>query len=409
RDHLLSDLIGFVYSRWNEQQAADDFIDRLQKIKTAMGNRVTESAVAIILDGENAWEHYPADGTLFLKELYARLNDNPEYEAVTVSDYLERRQEPAPKIKKIYPGSWINRNFSIWIGHQEDNLAWDYLGQARRELVLFEQQHKERIETDDELKDNINKAWEHIYIAEGSDWCWWYGDDHSSENDADFDKLFRQHLMTVYRCLKQEIPEHLNHPIIQSEKALHPDREITSFINPEINGNMSDYYEWRGAVFFDGTQLGGAMHRSEYPVKELYYGFNLENFFFRIDIERKFITEEDYHIYLNIVNGRTNKISCEIRPANNSEKLILICKNLISKQSSQIEEGAKGKSQIRFAVNSILEIAFPFDKLTLKPGDDLNFSITIKYQGHEVQRLPISGYLHLNVPGQDFEDRMWYI
>ncbi len=409
RDHLLSDLIGFVYARWNEKQAVDDFFKRLSEIKAAMGDRVDESAVAIILDGENAWEHYPADGALFLKELYGRLNDNPEYEAVTVSDYLNRRRDPTPTIKKIYPGSWINRNFRIWIGHPEDNLAWDYLSQARRELVLFEQQHKERINADIKLKHNIKKAWEHIYIAEGSDWCWWYGDDHSSENDTDFDELFRRHLMTVYRSIGEEIPEHLHHTIIQSEKTLHPDQEITSFINPKINGNMSDYYEWRGAVFFDGTQLGGAMHRAEYPVKELYYGFNLGNFFLRIDVERKFLTEEGYKIILNVVNGRENKLCCEIGTGDIPGELLLTGKKPAANENFKVAEAAKGETEIIFAVHEVLELALPFKRLALRPEDDLNFSIAIKNQEHEVQRIPASGYLHLKVPDKNFENRMWYV
>ena len=409
RDHLLSDLIGFVYAHWNEQQAADDFIKRLSGIKQAMGNRVAESAVTIILDGENAWEHYPADGALFLNELYGRLNDSPEYEAVTISDYLNHRREPVPKIKKIYPGSWINRNFRIWIGHPEDNLAWDYLSQARRELVLFEQQHTEQINTDYKLKDNIKKAWEHIYIAEGSDWCWWYGDDHSSENDADFDELFRRHLMTVYRSIGEEIPEHLHHTIIQNEKNIHPEQQITSFINPKINGKMSDYYEWRGAVFFDGTQLGGAMHRAEYPVKELYYGFNLENFFLRIDVGRKFLTEDNYRINLNMVNGREHKLWCEIGLGDSPDRLLLTCKKAAADESYQIGEAAEGESDISFAVDEVLEIAIPFSRLTMKPNEDLNFAITIKNQNREVQRIPAGGYLYLKVPDKNFEDRMWYV
>ena len=409
RDHLLSDLIGFVYSRWNEQQAADDFISRLKDIKLAMGNRVSESAVAVILDGENAWEHYPADGALFLRELYGRLNDSPEFAAVTISDYLQQRHEPAPKIKQIYPGSWINRNFRIWIGHQEDNLAWDYLGQARRELVLFEQQSKVQIGADQELKDNIKKAWEHIYIAEGSDWCWWYGDDHSSENDADFDKLFRQHLMTVYRCLGATVPDCLHHPIIKADKTLHPGNEITSFINPEINGATSGYYEWHGAVSYDTAQLGGAMHRSEYLVKEIFYGFNLDNFFLRVDVERKILTEDNYHIDINIVNGRQKKVFCEICAMHDAKRLVLICENLDSGKSRQINEETEGEAEIRFAANSVLELALPFKELKLDPNDDLNFSLTVKQQGHEVQRIPASGYLHLVIPDQDFENRMWHV
>ncbi len=409
RDHLLSDLIGFVYSRWNEQQAADDFIKRLMDIKQAMGDGVGEAAVAIILDGENAWEHYPGDGAPFLRELYGRLNDSTELEATTISDYLSRRQEPAPAIKRIFPGSWINRNFRIWIGHQEDNLAWEYLGQARRALVLFEQQYGERINSDKQLKENIKKAWEHIYIAEGSDWCWWYGDDHSSENDADFDELFRHHLMTIYRCLGEDVPEYLYRSIIQTDKTLHPKTEISSFIDPKIDGDISSYYEWQAAAFYDVAQLGGAMHRSEYLAKGIFYGFNLENFFLRIDVERKFLVEDGYHLVINIVNGHQEKVDCEICYLHDAERLFMVCDNFDSGKQFRIDESSQDQEEIRFAVDSIFEAEIPFRSLGLEAGDDLNFSITIKQQGREVQRIPSGGYLHLTVPGPEFEERMWYV
>ena len=409
RDHLLSDLIGFVYSRWNEQQAADDFIRRLLDIRQAMGNRVGEGAVAIILDGENAWEHYPGDGAPFLRELYGRLNDSADLEATTISDYLSRQQEPAPMIQRIFPGSWINRNFRIWIGHQEDNLAWEYLGQARRALVLYEQQHSERINLDKQLKENIKKAWEHIYIAQGSDWCWWYGDDHSSENDADFDELFRRHLMTVYRCLGENVPDHLYQPIIQIDKTLYPKTEIRSFVNPKIDGDISNYYEWQAAALYDVAQLGGAMHRSEYLVKEIFYGFNLENFFLRIDVKLKFLVEDGYHIVLNIVNRRQEKVGFETCYLHDAERLIMIYDNLDTGKQVRIDENSQAGEEIHFAVDSIFESGIPFRSIRLEPGDDLNFSITIKQQGREVQRIPFGGYLHLTVPGPEFEERMWYV
>ncbi len=409
RDHLLSDLIGFVYSRWNEQQAADDFMRRLMEIKQAMGNRVEDRAVAIILDGENAWEHYPEDGAPFLRELYGRLNDSPDIEATTISDYLSRRKEPAPVIKRIFPGSWINRNFRIWIGHQEDNLAWEYLGQARRALVLFEQQYSEQKNSDKQLKENINKAWEHIYIAEGSDWCWWYGDDHSSENDAEFDELFRQHLMTVYRCLGEKVPEYLHRPIIQADKTLHPKTEINTFINPKIDGDISSYYEWQAAAFYDIAQLGGAMHRSEYLVKGVFYGFNLENFFLRVDVERKFLIEDGYNLAINIVGGRQEKVDCETCYLHDAKRLIMIYDNFDDQKQARIEEGLQNGEEMRFAIDSIFELEIPFRSIRLEADDDLNFSITVKQHGHEVQRIPASGYLHLTVPGPEFEERMWYI
>ena len=88
-----------------------------------MGGKVQGRAVAIILDGENAWEHYPKDGIPFLRELYARLNDHQGLNATTISDYLERRQESPPEIKRLYPGSWINPQFP--------NLDWPPGRQSR--------------------------------------------------------------------------------------------------------------------------------------------------------------------------------------------------------------------------------------------------------------------------------------
>ena len=32
-------------------------------------------------------------------------------------------------------------------------------------------------------------ACEELLIAEGSDWCWWYGPEHESANREEFDQL----------------------------------------------------------------------------------------------------------------------------------------------------------------------------------------------------------------------------
>src|SRR3989338_3084437 len=53
RDHTLSDLIGFVYAPWDAEKAANDFINRLMKIYSSLGNP-EGYLVSIILDGENA-------------------------------------------------------------------------------------------------------------------------------------------------------------------------------------------------------------------------------------------------------------------------------------------------------------------------------------------------------------------
>src|SRR5205807_9398717 len=131
----------------------------------------------------------------------------PTMETVKASEYLERAKD-VKTLSTLWAGSWIHSSFAIWIGHSEDNMAWDLLYRTREFLVNILAAHPE-------LKDNpaAQQAWEEIYIAEGSDWCWWYGDDHSSAQDALFDYLFRKHLQNVYLLLDDTPPPDLLHPI----------------------------------------------------------------------------------------------------------------------------------------------------------------------------------------------------
>ena len=93
----------------------------------------------------------------------------------------------------LFAGSWINHNFAIWIGHEEDNTGWDALHRTREHL-----KQPSRSSRTSQPEKMCSAAWEEIYIAEGSDWFWWYGDDHSCAQDALFDYLFRKHLQNVY-------------------------------------------------------------------------------------------------------------------------------------------------------------------------------------------------------------------
>jgi len=60
---------------------------------------------------------------------------------------------------------------------------------------------------------DIKEAWEEIYIAEGSDWNWWYGDEHYTETKEVFDEIYRHHLTAVYLKMGKEPPAFLYVPI----------------------------------------------------------------------------------------------------------------------------------------------------------------------------------------------------
>ena len=106
---------------------------------------------------------------------------------------------------------------------------------------------------------SLARAREEIFIAEGSDWFWWYGDDHSSEHDLEFDDLFRRHLRNVYRALDRPIPEELFVTQHHDRRRRGRWREPPSaFIRPTIDGEVTSYFEWLGA---GSLELRGAARR----------------------------------------------------------------------------------------------------------------------------------------------------
>ena len=78
-----------------------------------------------------------------------------------------------------------------WAGEPEESLGWQRLVEARQALVAFEE--------DNPNHPGLDKAWESLYIAEGSDWFWWYGLDQDSGYDENWDVLFKVHLSNIYR------------------------------------------------------------------------------------------------------------------------------------------------------------------------------------------------------------------
>jgi alpha-amylase/alpha-mannosidase (GH57 family) len=195
RDRSLSDLVGFQYMHAPASESATDLIGRLTSMPPG-------SHVVIALDGENPWDYYANSGRDFLRRVFEGIQKEPALEAVTLSEAANRL--PAEKLDWLAPGSWASANFSIWIGHPEDHIAWSWIVQAREALMARQDQVPE---------DDWNLAYEELLVAEGSDWMWWFGNDFSSDNDAIFDALFRQHIGNIFQLIGLPQPPELGRPI----------------------------------------------------------------------------------------------------------------------------------------------------------------------------------------------------
>src|SRR3989440_6499471 len=272
RDHAISDLIGFVYSGMPPQEAAAHLMRNIKESAQPVLNAGRDAMIAIILDGENAWEYYPESGREFLRRFYDALQKDRSIEAVTVSEAIERQRNPNI-LHSLVPGSWINANFNVWIGSPEDNKSWDYLYHARN---FYNQASQHASEEQRKL------ALEELFIAEGSDWNWWYGPEHHSANDREFDELYRKHLSNVYQSLSARPPEYLAQPIMggTARPSFLPQ---TAYIHPRVTGDMVRYFEWMGAAVYTAVRRSGTMHGKRFLLDSVYAGIDERFIYGRLD------------------------------------------------------------------------------------------------------------------------------
>ncbi len=265
RDKVISDLVGFRYSGMSGEQAAADLMTRLDNIQAALRASGAEGPhlVTILLDGENAWEHYENDGKAFLHGMYRRLSEAEHIRTVTPSEFLALADEPR-QIENLWPGSWITPDFGTWIGEDEENLAWEYLLETRLALQQAEPRLSAAVR---------EQAFEAMYSAEGSDWFWFYGADQDSGQDWAFDEMFRGHLQRVYDLIAVEPPSFVFIPVIP-QSAQPVDRAATGPLAVTVDGVAAEV-EWDAAAFYAGAV--------DSPVEGLYYGFDDEQFYLRVD------------------------------------------------------------------------------------------------------------------------------
>lgn len=248
RDLRMSDQIGFEYSETSAGAAVDDFMSRLRAVYESVDIEAgfdidRPYVVSVILDGENAWEHYDNDGIDFLNSLYSRLAQTGWVETITPSEYIDRFGEPE-EISDLYPASWFQPNYATWIGEDEEAEAWDYLYETRQALRKAEQ-------SGEIPEEDLATALEAMLFAEGSDWFWWYGSDQDSGNDGYFDTAFRELLGQVYDALGQERPTYVQVPIIPQTPAV-ADRTPADLLTIKIDGEADP--EWDDAGIYE---IGG--------------------------------------------------------------------------------------------------------------------------------------------------------
>ena len=392
RDRSLSDVIGFTYANVAAGKAVQDFVAHLGAVGEAWheAKHPGPATVGVFLDGENAWEHYPESGLEFLDGLYAVLEASDRIETVTMSEAT--RDAPGRVIPRIHSGSWIEASYRIWIGHTEDRLAWAALGRARDAVSAAEASGGADPAA-------IARAKRHLYAAEASDWYWWYGEDFTTQLAAEFDGLFRGHVIRAALLAGANPPAEALEPIkragdtVPSTEAK-PLREPTFLLTPAIDGRETSYFEWQGSGLYRPGQHRGSMYGGAQAFHAIHYGFDLEALYLRLDPAES--------------PERSAEVANAVRVVVLADRRTTVEFPLVA--DGKVHPGRRGAEEAgRAAFSQVLELALPFAVLGLAPRAKLALSVHALRGDVEVERLPRYGFLAFAVPDADFEHVNWRV
>ncbi len=380
RDKQLSDLIGFTYSGWDGAEAAVDFVARLRAIYDDCG---FEPVVPIVLDGENAWEFYENNAYGFFAYLYELIGHSDWIECVTGEELFDASGRGSEmKIDNIKAGSWIYGTFSTWIGQNEKNRAWELLSMTKD----FATVNMSSLPAD--VAQIVQKE---LMIAEGSDWFWWYGDDHYTPLADRFDELFRKHLINVYDIFGETPPQEILQPIISKSKSPYTSKPM-SYITPTIDGKISSYFEWMGAGVVELGFEFTAMDSSGFSLKKLLYGFDENYLYFSIFGDFAQLKDSNYDIGIQIVSN--SKIHMKVPILSD---LSGFTRHLANSEEIAFEAKLGELFEMRIA------------KAVLDAGGLANIDVVFEVYKNKklIERAPLYSMLNIEIDGE-FSDE-WYI
>ena len=282
----------------------------------------------------------------------------------------------------MVPGSWINANFDVWIGPEEDNRAWDLLAEARD--AYAESSRGAALDPD-----NLRRAEQELWVAEGSDWNWWYGPEHSTANDEEFDWLYRKHLSNLYRLLGASPPDELAVPLKRPRgEALNV--PPTGLIRATIDGLVTNYFEWMGAGVYSPAALSGSMHGPESGFDGLYYGYSDSAFYLRLDLDRVFIqAHPEFEI----------RITLEVRSRLRAHAHILHgeLRSVERWKDEARFSGESAEGNFEVAYGRVFEVGADHSLIGAIPDSILRLQVSLWANEIPLQVVPQEGWLNIKI------------
>jgi hypothetical protein len=340
--------------------------------------------VSVVLDGENCWEHYAEDGRPFLEALYDALAAADDIRTRTPSEVLADGPEPG-RLEFLHSGSWIDADFHIWAGHPEKNRAWEMVARARAALVSAGC-----------TRETHPSAWDSLGAAEGSDWCWWFGEDHYTPDKGLFDGLFRSHVQAAFEKAGLLVPNWVFVPIVTRPGAAAVHEEPAGIVRPVIDGRLTRYYEWHGSGSWQLGTGGSSMHRVTAPLASgLRYGFDAERLYLRVDFADGEMPGADVTLDVEVL----------------SPAPVTLRGGFLAAGAWRIEHERDGvvTPAGEAALEDVLELAIPFAAIGAAPGAVVELLLHFDRGAERLESLPPGQPLRVQLPGPEWEASHWSV
>ena len=386
RESTIPNLISFEYQNHDPIATANDLYDRIKIIQSkVLSSPDKEHLLTIALDGENCWENYLEDGESFLETLYKLITEDKTLETVLISDYLANTKEDKP-LDRIASGSWINRDFKLWIDEPVKDLAWTYLKRVKKDFSQFAKREPNH--------PNLDAAYREILICEGSDWFWWYGEPNDSGRDNIFDFLYRTHLKNVYRYLELDTPAFFFF-FLSDVTATKPSKYPKSLITPEISGkNVTADGEWNNAGYIEIPD--GPVLRESKLFDKIRFGNDKDNFYLKFNMnkyikENSELSKRTYQMYIYFRKSHHKQTLSPVRLINKTENISPISMEKFHKEMQiairndclqlvRLIRAIPGDMwvleqarTVETAYGETLDLKIPFDALGINNGETLEF------------------------------------
>jgi hypothetical protein len=178
-------------------------------------------------------------------------------------------------------------------------------------------------------------------------------------------------------------------------------RKPTDLIMPQIDGQITSYYEWAGAGVYEAGRNLGAMYRTERCVESIHFGSDLTTFYLRVDFRKGVQLPPQAVVRVNFVDPTHRALVVpRLKPDLNGAELWVTDPGSSYRKLNEV-------SLIKF--DRILELGIPLADLGWKAREQASFFVQVLEQEVEQERHPDIGTLNLTVPDELFAAENWWV